>query len=103
MQRRHGLTMICSCPFVQDERKMPKRKVMLADLGPVHAVSCGDAHTMAIVDVQEDGEGVVYSWGCGGSGRTGFCRAAGEDGYEDEDEGKSGEPLLWAATDPQDV
>ena len=36
-------------------------------------VSCGDAHTLAIVYTGHKHVGEVYSWGCSSSGRTGEC------------------------------
>ena len=49
----------------------------LASLGPsaglpVIAVACGDDHTLALVGASTSGGGgLVYSWGCGSSGRLG--------------------------------
>lgn len=52
-----------------DRTKWPK-----TDLLNAKCVSCGDAHTLAIIENGNDSEigGEVYSWGCGGSARTGL-------------------------------
>ena len=91
---------------------MPKRRKMLADLAPVYQVACGVTHTMAIVKLDEEtGEGDVYAWGCGGSGRTGFCRPLISGTYladsDEEEEGggmEEGSRLVeWTATDARDT
>jgi alpha-tubulin suppressor-like RCC1 family protein len=98
--------------FSQELRQMPKRRKMLADLAPVYQVACGVTHTMAIVKLDEEtGEGDVYAWGCGGSGRTGFCRPLISGTYladsDEEEEGggmEEGSRLVeWTATDARDT